>query len=205
MPPRVRQAGDPIHPGPGPTHVDSFVSEWLDHLHHLDDVSISRQFTRSAPEMGYTRDADGFAVPPTPASTRASSFRATEGSASNTASVRHPSYRRNNLTSNGSYVRHADTQLPDYISSHVEELRAERDSPGPSSQQIDGYIHGLEILAEGCNEADVDGLLEDAIFPIPLDLTYGRSAGLESAKSSLISSHLIPNNPESQFGFWAET
>ncbi|KAI1808846.1 hypothetical protein F4811DRAFT_558909 [Daldinia bambusicola] len=204
---------DPVHPAPGPASVHTFVFKWLEsigsdrekhcrsdsHLHHSDDVPISRQLTRSAPETGCTQDADGFVVSPTPASTRASSYLATEDSVSSTTSVRHPSYRRNNLTSNGIYIRHTATQLPDYISSHVKGLRAERDSPSPSSQQIDGYSHGLEILAEGCNEADVEGLLKDAVFPKPLDFTYGRTAGLESAKSSLMSSHLIPNNPESPF------
>lgn len=204
---------DPIHPGPGPASVHTFVSEWLEsvgsdrekhcrsdsHLHRSNDDPVSRNLTRSAPEMGYTRDADGFVVPPTPASTVSRSYRATEDSASSTACVRHPSYRQNNLTSNGIYVRHDRTQLPDYISSRVEELRAERDSPGPSSQQIDGYLDELGTLAEGCTEADVEGFLEDTVFPKPSDLTYGRSAGLGSAKSSLMSSHLIPNNPESPF------
>ena len=201
---------DPIHPA---TSVHTFVSEWLEsvgsdrekrcrldsRLHRSNDDPVSRDLTRSAPEMGNTRDVDGFVVPPKPASTVSRSYRATEDSASSTASVRHPSYRRNNLNSNNIHVRHADTQLPDYISSHVEGLRAERDSPGPSSQEICGYIHGLEILAEGCNEADVEGFLEDTVFPKPLNLTYGRSLGLESAKSSLMSSHLIPNNPDSPF------
>jgi len=150
--------------------------------------------------MGHTRDADGHAVPPKPASTRSRrSYQATEESVSSTASVRHPSYRQNNLTSNGIYVRHDRSQLPDYISRRVEELRAERDSPGPSSDQIDGYLDELGKLAEGCAEADVEGFLEDTVFPKPSDLTYGRSAGLGSAKSSLMSSYLIPNNPESQF------
>jgi hypothetical protein len=37
------------------------------------------------------------------------------------------------------------------------------------------------------------------VFPKDYDATYGCRAGLESSKSSLMSSHLIPNNPESQF------
>ncbi|KAH8889896.1 hypothetical protein GQ53DRAFT_766357 [Thozetella sp. PMI_491] len=206
---------DPVHPNP--TSVHTFVSEWLEsigsdrekecrsdsHLQRSDGDFISRQLTRSAPEMSYRRDAGGFVVPPTPASTKSRSYRsyqATEDSASSTASVRHPSYRQNNLTSNGIHVRHDRARLPDHISSHVEELRAkQRDSPSPTSEQIDGYLDELGNLAEGCTEADVEGFLEDSVFPKPSDATYGRSAGLGSAKSSLMSSHLIPNNPESQF------
>ncbi|KAK0655345.1 hypothetical protein B0T16DRAFT_451044 [Cercophora newfieldiana] len=202
---------DPVHPNRRAAPVHTFVSEWLEsvgsdrekhcrsdsHLQRSDGDSISRQLTRSAPEMGYTRDADGFAVPPTPASTR--SYQATEDSASSTASVRHPSYRHNNLNSNKIHIRDASAQLPDYLSSHLEGVRAERDSPGPSSEQIRGYLHGLEILDRGCTEANVESFLEDTVFPKDYDATYGRRAGLESAKSSLMSSHLIPNNPESQF------
>ncbi|KAK3323912.1 hypothetical protein B0T19DRAFT_216741 [Cercophora scortea] len=209
----LRDFVDPIHPGPGTTSVHTFVSEWLEsvgsdrekhcrsdsHLHHSDDVPISRQLTKSAPEMGYTRDADGFVAPPTPASIVSRSYRATEDSASSTASVRYPSYRQNNLNANNIDIRHANTQLPDYISSHVEGLRAERDSPSPSSEQINGYLDRMEDLQRGCTEVDVEEFLTDTVFPKNSDQTYGRPAGLESAKSSLMSSHLIPNNPESQF------
>ncbi|KAK0613145.1 hypothetical protein B0T17DRAFT_511485 [Bombardia bombarda] len=209
----LRDFVDPIYPGPGPTSVHTFVSEWLksvgsdrekhcrsdSHLYYSDDVPISRQLTKSAPEVGYTRDADRFAVPPTPASTVSRLYRATEDSASSTASVRHPSYRQNNLNSNNIDIRHANTQLPDYISSYVEGLRAERDSPSPSSEQINGYLDRMEDLQRGCTEADVEEFFTDTVFPKNSDRTYGRPAGLESAKSSLISSHLIPNNPESQF------
>ncbi len=60
-------------------------------------------------------------------------------------SVRHPSYRRNNLTSNGIHIRVSRARLPDHISSHVEELRAkQRDSPGLSSERIDKYLDRLD-------------------------------------------------------------
>jgi hypothetical protein len=65
--------------------------------------------------------------------------------------------------------------------------------------QMRGYFHRLEILAEECTKADIEGFLEDIVFPKSLDSAYRRSAGLESAKSFLMSSHLIPNNPESLF------
>ena len=155
--------------------------------------------------MGYTQDADGFAAPPpatttTPVSTRSRrSYQPSEGSPSSTGSVRHPSYRRNNLTSNNIHIRHDRTRLPDYLSSRVEELRVERDSPGLSAEQIDAYLDGLGTLAEGCTEVDVERFFEDTVFPKSSDVTYGRPAGLESATSSLMSSHLIPNNPESPF------
>lgn len=57
---------------------------------------------------------------------------------------------------------------------------------------------GLELRTR-CNKIDVEGLLVDAVFPKPLGPIYGRPAGLEGAKSSLMSPHLIPKNPDSQF------
>lgn len=203
---------DPVHPAPGPASVHTFVSEWLEsvgsdrekqcrsdsHLHRSNDDPVSRNLARSAPDMVYTRDADGYAVPPTPTSTR--SRHATEDSASSTASVRHPSYRQNNMASNGIHILDSRASLPNHISGHVEGLRAERDSPGPSSEQMDGYLDRLDTLARGCDEAQVTKFLDDTVFPDPdVDATYGRLAGLGSAKSSLISSHLLPNNPESPF------
>jgi hypothetical protein len=45
-------------------------------LRHSDDDLIPRRLTKSAPNMGYTQDADRFALPPTPASTWSRSFHA---------------------------------------------------------------------------------------------------------------------------------
>lgn len=206
---------DPAHPNHRTESVYTFISNWLEtvgsdrakrcrsdsHLERSESDPISRQLTRSAPEMSYRRDADGFVVPPTPASTRSRhSFQPSEDSASSTSSVRHPSYRQNNLDLNGIHIRDSRAPLPDHISSHVEALRAkQRDSPDLSSEQIDGYLDRLDTLGRGCKEADVEEFLNDTVFPKDHDVTYGRRAGLESAKSALMSSHLIPNNPESQF------
>lgn len=209
---------DPVYPGSNSSTSISRVFEWLEsvgsdrdrekhcrsdsYLHYSDGDLIPRELTRSEPKMELPKDADGFAfaLPPTPYSTGSRSYRArTEDSASSTASVRHPSYRQNNLFANGIEILHAHTRLPDYISSHVEGTRAERDSPGPSAEQIDGYLHGLETLAKGCTEAQVESFFEDTVFPKPFDHAYGLPAGLAGAKSSLMSSHLIPNNPESPF------
>ena len=67
------------------------------------------------------------------------------------------------------------------------------------SKQINRYLNRLDTLVRGYKKADVERLLEDTVFPKDSDLSSGRRAGLESAKSSLMSSHLIPNNPEIPF------
>lgn len=151
---------DPIHPDSGPASFHTFVSEWLEsvgpdrekrcrsvcHLHHSDAGPISTQVTESAPGTGCARDADGFPVPPSPASTVSRLYQATEDSASSTTRVRRPSYRQNNLSSNNIDIRHANTKLPNHVSTYVETIWAERDSPSPSSEQINGYLDRMEDL-----------------------------------------------------------
>lgn len=114
---------DFIDPGPSTESVSTAVFEWLksvgsdpekrcrsdSHLQRSGDDLISRTFTRSAPEIGNTRDADGFAVPPTPASTGSSSHRTTadaysQSSASSTAGVCNRLYRQNNLRFNNIHI-----------------------------------------------------------------------------------------------------
>lgn len=91
---------DPLSPNPRPESSNSLVSGWLEsiyglgreqycrsdsHLYHSDDNTVSRKLTKSAPAMGYTRDADGFSVPPTPASTGSRSHRGDDEEASSYA------------------------------------------------------------------------------------------------------------------------
>ncbi|KAF2249901.1 hypothetical protein BU26DRAFT_482673 [Trematosphaeria pertusa] len=216
---------DPIRPDPGPASVHTFVSEWLEsvgsgekycrsvsHLYHSGGDPI-RHLTRSAPEMGHTRDADGFAVPPTPASTGSrsrrpstadnhSQFSATgaSGSSSPSSGVRHRMYRQNNLALNDIYIRPSAAPLPDVVASRMEALRADRDSPGLSAGEMDRVVDQLDALAEGCDEDDVAVFLNDTIFPNPkTDPAYGPSTGLMSSSSALMSQHLVPTNPISPY------
>ena len=67
--------------------VDNFVTQWIEStsgsesyrgrhcrsdtlITHSDGITIPRRLTKSAPNMEFGRDTDGFALPPTPASTR---------------------------------------------------------------------------------------------------------------------------------------
>lgn len=113
--------------------------------------------------------------------------------------VRHPSYRQNNLGQNGIRVLRSRDTLPNQIASHVESMRSQRTSPGPSSEDLERYLDDVDALAEGCNEADVDTFFADSLLPKASDPSYGRASGLIAVKSSLVSSHLIPANPASQF------
>lgn len=205
---------DPVYPYPRPESLYEFISSWLSsigsdrekhcrsdsHLHRSDHDPISRQLSRSAPEMSFTRHPSSFVPPLTPTSFESQSSRAATDDGSSTADVHHPSYRRNNLYSNGVDVLPANTQFPSYISDHlVGTLRAKRDSPGLKSEEINEYTAKLEALQRGCTEADVEGLFTDLVFPKNSDLPHGRWAGLESTKSISMSRHLVPNNFESPF------
>ncbi|KAI5917044.1 hypothetical protein F4810DRAFT_716845 [Camillea tinctor] len=96
---------EPAHPGPRSESVKTLVSEWLgsvgsyrekrcrwDTYLHRTDSPISRNLSKSAPDMGRTQDAlsllcsfltpdnaSDFAVPPAPASTGSPSYRAYAG------------------------------------------------------------------------------------------------------------------------------
>lgn len=211
---------DPIHPHPRPESLHALVSEWLEsvgsdrekrcrsdsHLHHLDHDPVSRQLTRSAPEVGYTRDADGFAVPPTPASTRSRTSRvdseddSNRSSAFSTANTRNPWYRQTNLRFNHIYVRHPASPLPDLAAGHIDSIRAQRDSPELSSDELNQAIYRVDALAEGCNEDQVADFLNDTIFPNPeADTTYGTGTGLTSNSNTLMAQHLVPIAPASPY------
>ena len=160
--------------------------------------------------MGHTKDAGGFAVPPTPPSTGSrsrrpsaadnySQFSAASASGSSSG-VRNRMYRQNNLALSNIYVRPSAAPLPDVVSSHVETIRAERDSPGLSSNEMKQVVGQLDVLAEGCDEDDVAAFLSDTIFPNPkTDPVYGPATGLMSSSSTLMSQHLVPTNPISPY------
>jgi hypothetical protein len=106
---------------------------------------IPRNLTTSAPEMSYTRDADGFAVPPIPNSSQIASIVPSDftgatpdsGPSSARGLVEDPHYRRLNLSANKICLRPLHGQLPEHIADLVDfVVREDRASPGPSPDQI---------------------------------------------------------------------
>ena len=205
---------DPLSSSPAPKRyrpesVDSFVTQWVESasgsesyrerhcrsdtlLGHSDGDLIPRRLTKSAPNMEYRRDADGFALPSTRASTRSRSYRAdaeddaqvswygpsvapSDMSGASAGSgrknlVEDPYYRDMNLASNNIYMRSSREQYPERIASLVDHVRKDRDSPGPSSDQV-WQDMGLENLEMGVGETDVEDYFRGKIFakPAPLD------------------------------------
>lgn len=181
---------DPVHPHPPPESVHTSVSEWLDsvgshrekrcrsdsHLDQTDDDPISRKFTRSAPEMAYTRDADGFVVPPTPPSIAFRSEAPADigsdtpsdisGRSSGRSLVEDPLYRDLNLAENNIYMRSSREKFPEHIAGLVDHIRRDRDSPGPSPDQV-WEDAALEELGTGAGEPKVEKYFQTKIFYDP--------------------------------------
>lgn len=214
---------DPVRPHPRPESLHTVVSEWLESVTSNkenrcrsdgsfycsdgdDYCPVSRQLTRSAPEISYIRDTDSFAIPPTPSSTIGlRSYQADPDddrsrSSSSTASVRNPRYRQNNLRFNHIHVRYATSPLPDILSGYIDSIRTPRDSPGLSSDELNRAMYQVDVLAEGCDKDQVTKFLNDTVFPDPkADTTYGPTTGLTSNSSTLIAQHLVPTNPASPY------
>lgn len=127
--------------------------------------------------MEYTRDTDGFMVPPTPASAGPRLSR----SAANTSSlapsnipssspssartlVEDPNYRICNLAVNNIYLRAVSEEFPKHIADLVYHVSKDRESPGPSLDQIgvDAELHELENNA---GEPEVEEYFKGRIFP----------------------------------------
>jgi len=128
--------------------------------------------------MEYTRDVDKFVVPPTPASTGSRSYAQSLGpldAASSTGDsgrssarslVEDPLYRDMNLASNNIYMRPLREKFPEHIASLVDHLRRDRDSPGPSPDQVRQDAR-LNELWMGTGEPDVEKYFQTNVFPNP--------------------------------------
>lgn len=181
-----------------PESVDRFVTQWVESasesesyrerhcrsdtlLSHSDGDLIPRRLTKSAPNMDFARDTDGYVVPPTPP--RSDSVRAdaednsrfdsigqsdiaasTSGSGRSSGKlVENPLYRVANLASNNIYLRSRREQFPEHISSLVDHVGRDRDSPGPSAENV-RQDEDLEALEMGAPEGDVQNYFEAEIF-----------------------------------------
>ncbi|KAK3376569.1 hypothetical protein B0T24DRAFT_222385 [Lasiosphaeria ovina] len=185
----------------GPTDA---ISEWLEsvgsdrekrcrsdsYLHASSDDPISRNLTRSAPQMAYNRDADGYAVPPTPSSSYGSVAPSNAGSSrsSRTQGVEDPFYRDQNLASNHIYMRPRYEPFPEHVANVITYVRKERDSPGPSLDNVYRDIALDDLEARGLDEAKVEDYFRGRIFPGP---EGGDS--LERSDRQPMSRHIVPN------------
>ncbi|KAM3068371.1 hypothetical protein ACMFMF_009186 [Clarireedia jacksonii] len=206
-----------------PESVDGFVTQWIESgseldcrsdtllgselesyrerhcrsdtlLGHTDRDLIPRRLTKSAPNMEFARDTEGFLVPPTPAlshsfgadakydsqfdsqvdsqaSLYAASVAPSDMSGASSGSsrkklVEDPYYRDNNLAENNIYIRSFYEEFPVDIAGLVDHVRKDRDSPGLSPDQVKQNTR-LEHLEMGTGEPDVERYFHTHIFPDP--------------------------------------
>src|SRR5947209_2144296 len=157
----------PSRPVPKRFRLASVVTKWIESisesesyperhcrsdtfLGHSDGELIPRRLAKSAPNIEHTWDSNGFVMPPTPASWYAPSVALSKTSSACTGSsrkklVEDPYYRQNDLAENNIYMRSSREQYPEHIASLVDELRMDRNSPGPSSDHV-WQDMGLEYL-----------------------------------------------------------
>jgi hypothetical protein len=184
----------PLSPTPKRHRPESVITQWLESisgsesyrerhcrsdtlLNHSDRELIPRRLTKSAPNMEYTRDADGFIMSPTPTSTGSRSGYAPSVAPSNISGastdssrkkslVEDPNYRRLNLAANHIHMHSSREQFPQHIAGLLNEVRKDRDSPNPSLDQVCQDTR-LEDLEMGTAEPDVEKYFHTYVFPDP--------------------------------------
>ncbi|KAK4140937.1 uncharacterized protein C8A04DRAFT_14509 [Dichotomopilus funicola] len=201
---------DPVHPALHQT--PGFVSRWLEsvgvnppkrpksesYLDRVPDHCELRKFVRSAPDMDTKTYNSGFLVPPSPDQMDiwSRSFKGAEYSNSTKVigAVRNSNYRRNNLAFNGVNILAPCDEFPDHMIPHIQRLGADRHSPELPPEKVEEYMQWLSELDASCNETDVESFVGDALLPEKRDPAYGREAGLQRTRSSLMAAHLVPRN-----------
>ncbi|KUI64125.1 hypothetical protein VM1G_10912 [Cytospora mali] len=182
---------EPFQPRSG--LVDSFVSEWLESvgsdrstncrsdscLSQFVSEPVPRQGTKSASQIGYTRDSDGFMLPPTPilaeylsgadiesvsVASDVNRFSSSLSQASGGDLVEDPLYRDMNLAVNNIYLRPLREPFPNQIAELINHMRRGRDSPGPSTEEVweDAELNELWM---GAGESKAKDYFRDRIFP----------------------------------------
>ncbi|KAK7927918.1 hypothetical protein PG985_004916 [Apiospora marii] len=200
---------------------DSTVINWLEtieqerlgHCRSDSDICrsfsppISRRHTQSVPEMSYTRDNEGYAVPPTPISaessfvdgkvwapSQAGSFTQSDFTGATPASgrssarslVEDPLYRSINLAANNIHMRPLREQYPEHIAGLVDDMSRDRNSPAPTLDEILGDEE-LNELWMGTGEPEVEGYFRDHLFskPAPSDT-------LKRSERQPMTKHTVP-------------
>ncbi|KAM3071601.1 hypothetical protein ACMFMG_009477 [Clarireedia jacksonii] len=189
-----------------PDAVNAFVTHWVESISgsesyrkphcrsdslftHSDGDPISRRLTKSTPNMANKHDADGYAVPLTPARS-VGTFDAASSTGGSSRSgrslVENPLYRDANLAANNIYLRPLREQLPNHITGLVEHVGRDRDSPGPSLDQV-RHDARLNELWMGSAEPRVEKYFQTNIFPDPEP-----SDSLKRTDRLPIAKHAIP-------------
>ncbi|KAI8683174.1 hypothetical protein LRP88_04852 [Fusarium phalaenopsidis] len=113
------------------TSKHSFILKWVESIDSDQD----------------TRDANGFTTPtlPSPGTSSWANRSNFTGSCSDRILEEGAFYRRNNLQGNGIYLDYRRDATPEHITNLVNQMRQDRDSPGPEADAVlqDRKLHNL--------------------------------------------------------------
>lgn len=152
-------------------------------LGHPDGDHLSRRLTKSAPNMELTQNDMGmhptrlssrrrplsYCLSANPSDAVGSAGRSSTdvtGRSSKPKLIEDPNYRDENLATNNIYMRSRRDQFPEHISSLVDHVRRDRNSPGPSVDYVE-QDEDLEGLTGGVPESQVQRYFQDEIFHRP--------------------------------------
>lgn len=169
------------------------------HLYQSSGSPISRLLTRSMPEMGYKRDAEGYTLPPTPPLPASPSVvygvqsnftRDTSCSinSSRRSLVENPLYRSTNLATNNIYMRSPLAKLPDHITALINDMKKGRDSPEPTLDEIEQDADLAQLEWMGAGEQDVENYFRSKLFPLP-----GASESLRRSDKQPMAKRAVPS------------
>jgi hypothetical protein len=190
--------------------LNTFISDWLasigldrekrsqsdSHLRHSEANLIPRKLTGSAPEMGSIRSNNQFLIPPP----NTSVVMPDAGSTVPVGTMGRPSEccpsrklvedrdYRSAMAVSGVRMRHSFCGIPEHISNLVSYIQRDRDSPGPSPNEVrqDTRLLNLEM---GAGEPQVTTYFNSNIFPVP----EPDVDGLERSERVSMSKHTVPN------------
>jgi len=101
--------------------------------------------------------------------------------------VEDPYYRENNLAENNIYIRDVNEEFPEYIVKLVYDVGKDRNSPGPSSDQV-RHDAGLHQLEKGARASEVEKYFHANVFPNPEP-----SDNLQRIDRNPMAKHAVPD------------
>ncbi|KAI9675861.1 MAG: hypothetical protein M1822_008870 [Bathelium mastoideum] len=185
--------------------INESISEWLESVESEREVRcrtdrpilpsesdpVSGNCASLTSGMEYQFDNQGFAIPQDAASQPKSVIPSgTTGSrrSSGRNLVEDPLYRSTHLNPNRIHMRYPNEEFPEHITSLIDKVRKERNSPPPSQDQLrnDRELHDLELLG---GEPEVETHFRNRVFPRP-----GLMQNLSDSVRTPLFRNVIPNS-----------
>ncbi|KAH6982260.1 hypothetical protein BKA56DRAFT_485344 [Ilyonectria sp. MPI-CAGE-AT-0026] len=182
---RTTKAADPIDTFPTPETKTKKRSTYDRNFDlHLTGHRAHTPYSSQDPGSADVRNALAVYRPSFPAS---SDVTGSSSEPSTKTGVEGPDYQCRNLAANNIYMRSSRDQLPDHVTDLIDQMRRDRDSPGPTLDQV-WEDKGLEKLAMGANKSVVRKYFQETIFPDP-----DPGDSLQCSDGEPMAEHAVPN------------